>query len=123
MAHSRIRRSAILVLLLALLTGWSGQALSFVTSGACVMTMEMDTSSAPADQDDQNIAAEPDSMPPCEGIALRCINSIGCVIFVGLPQAEFGGLPAPPPSDRNAAMIHDLAGLALKPELSPPIAV
>lgn len=122
MAHSLARRSAILVLLLALLVGWSGQALSLVLSGVCVAPMDM-SSAAPADQDDQDMAADPDSMPPCEGIALRCVNSIGCVIFVGLPQAEFGGLPAPPPGDRNIAVIHDIAGLALKPELFPPIAV
>lgn len=121
MAPRLARRSAILVLLLALLVGWSGQALSFVTSGACVMTMDMDTSSAPT-SDDQKIAAEDDPMPPCEGVALRCIGSIGCVIFVGLPQAEVAALPTPPPGDRSVAAIHDLAGLALKPELSPPIA-
>jgi hypothetical protein len=118
LSRSRIRRSAILVLLLALLTGWSGQAFSLVTSGACVMSTDM--SSEPT-SDDQSAGLQDDSMPPCEGIALRCINSVGCVIFVGLPHTDLGALPAPPPSDRHAARFRELPGLAPEPELSPPI--
>lgn len=114
------RRSAILALLLALLAGWSGQALSLVMSGVCVAPRTCPSAPAP-DQDSQIGATDDDSMPPCEGVALRCVNSVGCVIFVGLPQAELGALPVPPPGDRHAAVIHELPGLALQPELSPPI--
>lgn len=121
MAHSPARRTAILVLLLALLTGWSGQALSLVLNGVCVVPMDM-SPTAPVDQDDPDAAAAPDPMPPCEGIAPRCANSIGCVTLVGLPQAEFSGVPAPPSGDQHSAAIHDMSGLALEPELTPPIA-
>jgi hypothetical protein len=110
-----------LVLLLAVMIGWSAQAFSLAMTGSCVAAMgDMDMSTtAPANSSSDN-EDESGSMP-CKGIAVRCMNSLGCIVSVALPQATFIVETPERFSDSTAARIGDLVGLSLKPELSPPI--
>jgi hypothetical protein len=120
MRKTLLHRAAMLVLLLAVTIGWSAQAFSFAMTGSCVanmagMDMGQTGSMDPVDNGDDADAT------PCKGVAVRCINSFGCVVFVGLPQASFVVEEADRFGDLDAARINDLVGLSLEPELSPPI--
>jgi hypothetical protein len=120
MRKALLHRAAMLALLLAVTIGWSAQAFSFAMTGSCVANMAgMDMGHTgpmdPVDNDDDS------NTTPCKGIAVRCINSFGCVVFVGLPQASFVVEAVDRFGDPDAARINDLVGLSPEPELSPPI--
>lgn len=121
MRMTPLRRAAMLVLLLAVMIGWSAQAFSLAMTGSCVAAMgDMDMSTtapmnSPSDNED-----EPGSMP-CKGVAVRCMNSLGCIVSVAVPQPLFVVEQPERFDDLNAVLIVGLIGLSLKPEILPPI--
>jgi hypothetical protein len=106
------RRAVILILVLTLFVGWSGQAFSFVTTGACVAPMTMEQ---PMDSDNA------DESPPCKGPAVACMGSLGCILVLGLARGEVGGIHASRADPDYIVSLHDLSGRTPEPELSPPI--
>lgn len=119
MRKTLLHRAAMLVLLLGVTIGWSAQAFSFAMTGSCVAIMaDMDMGpKGPMDP----VEGSGDSNTPCKGVAVRCINSFGCVVFVGLPQAALVVEQIDRYDDPELALADDLVGLSLEPELSPPI--
>lgn len=120
MQKTLLHRIAMLMLLAAVTVGWSAQAFSFAMTGSCVAAMAtMDIGpTAPTDSPDNG---DDTNSTPCKGIAVRCMNSLGCVVFVGLPQATFMVEQVDRYGDPDVALTDDLVGLSLEPELSPPI--
>ena len=120
MRKTLLHRAAMLVLLLAVTIGWSAQAFSFAMTGACVANMaDMDMSpTGPMDPVD---GSDDSNSTPCKGIVVRCINSFGCVVFVGLPQATVAVERIDRFGDPELALTDDLVGLSVEPELAPPI--
>jgi hypothetical protein len=121
MRKTPFRRAATLVLMLAVMIGWSAQAFSLAMTGSCVAAMgDMDMgATAPASSSSDH--EDKSGSMPCKGVALRCMNSLGCILSVALPQATFVVETPERFSDSAAARVDDLVGLSLKPELSPPI--
>lgn len=117
MRKTLLHRVAMLMLLAAVMVGWSAQAFSFATTGSCVAGMDMGAS-APMDSSDNGDDA---ASMPCKGITVRCMNSMGCVVFVGLPQATCAVEQIDRYGDPELALADDLVGLSPEPELSPPI--
>lgn len=112
-------RMAVVLLLAGLVAGWSVQALSLVTTGACMAAMGGDGTKldVPASDSDDQHAED----MACEGVAVRCMNSFGCIVFVGLPQQSLT-VDAPDPfGDGHALMSGRLIGLSHPPDLFPPI--
>jgi hypothetical protein len=119
MRTTPLRRAAMLVLLLAVMIGWSAQAFSLAMTGSCAMgDMDMSTT-APENSSSDN---EDDSgSMPCKGITVRCMNNLGCIASVAVPQPLFVVEQPERFDDLNAVLVSGLIGLSLKPELSPPI--
>jgi hypothetical protein len=121
MRKTPLHRTAMLVLLLAVTIGWSAQAFSFAMTGSCVGAMaDMDMSS-PAPMGSSSDNGDDTGSMPCKGVAVRCMNSAGCIVSVALPQATFVVETPERFGDLEIGFIGDLVGLSLEPELSPPI--
>jgi len=106
------RRAVIVALVLTLFVGWSAQAFSFVMTGACIaaMTMEQPTNGGDADEN-----------PPCKGLAVRCMGSLGCMLVLGFAHGNIDGIHAGRAGRDYTVSLHDLSGRTPEPELSPPI--
>lgn len=120
MRKTLLHRIAMLMLLAAVMVGWSVQAFSFATTGSCVAGMAGMDIGATAPMDPSDNGDDAASMP-CKGITVRCMNSMGCVVFAGLPQAIFAIEQIDRYGDPELALIDDLVGRSPEPELSPPI--
>lgn len=119
--RSLLGRLAVMVLLVGLLAGWSAQAFSLVMTGACVASMDSMDMGPTDPMDNDNSGDDGDTADiPCKGVAPRCTNSLGCIVLVGLPQADFDAGNPGFANERHRGVIHDLVGLSLQPELSPP---
>jgi hypothetical protein len=120
MRKTLLHRIIVPALLIGVLVGWSAQAMSFAFTGSCMgamASMDMSPTTPPDPADDADDAGA----MPCKGIAVQCMNSLGCIVFVGLPQAIFAVDRVDRFDDPNGARIRDLVGLAHEPELFPPI--
>jgi hypothetical protein len=120
MRKTLLHRVAMLVLLATVTVGWSVQAFSFAMTGSCMAAMaSMDMGpTAPMDASDNG---DDGNATPCKGIAVRCMNSLGCILFVGLPRATFAVEQIDHDGDPDPALTDELVGLSPEPELSPPI--
>ena len=106
------RRFGLFVVALTLLLAWSAQGALMAMDGHCVATMSAMASSNGSDAGEA---------PPCDGIAPRCVNSFGCVVFVGLPVNVTAAPTAPLDSDRYGTRHQVAITLTIVPEQSPPI--
>jgi hypothetical protein len=121
MRMTPLRRAAMLVLLLAVMIGWSAQAFSLAMTGSCVAAMgDMDMSTTVPSNSSSDNEDESGSIP-CKGVAVRCMNSLGCIVSVAVPQPLFAVAKPELADDLSAAFIVGFIGLSPKPELSPPI--
>lgn len=107
-----IKRVATTVLTVLLLLGWSAQAFSFVTTGACVTPMVMEQPSTSSNADDN---------PPCMGPAVPCMGSLGCMLVLGFAHGNIDGILTNHAGPDYIVSLHDLSGRTPEPELSPPI--
>jgi hypothetical protein len=103
-------------MLLAVVTGWSAPAFAPSMTGACPAAMG---STMPMTPDEPTASDDPMS---CPDMTLKCMNSLGCAVFVGMLSpgmavAAFGLV-----GERDRPFDDDLAGLSLEPDLTPPIA-
>jgi hypothetical protein len=112
MLRPLIKPIATTVLTVLLLLGWSGQAFSFVTTGACVapMAMEPPTNDGDADGDSS-----------CKGLDVRCMGSLGCMLVLGFAHGGTHGLYDGRVGPDYMMSLRDLLGRTPEPELSPPI--
>lgn len=112
MRVSSARRLRLIVVALTLLLAWSTQGALMAMDGHCVMTMDAMASANGSDADEAL---------RCEGVAPRCANSFGCILFVGMPANVITASAAPLYSERYGIRHQDAISLSIVPEQSPPI--
>jgi hypothetical protein len=120
--HLWTKHIVVVLVALALFVGWAGQAISFAISGSCIASMATEKQAGGEGDSGENSLTSPDADKShhCLSVMLRCLNSLGCIQMVGLPQSELGVAAVHRVEGRVAWAHRDMPGITIKPELSPP---
>lgn len=108
-----LRQIATYVLALAIVLGTTLQAMASASAAIPQPSMTMS---------DVDMAKSDYPNPPCKGMTPICIDSLGCVINIGVPAASpLASIPFEWGVVSYFFSLAALAGVSIEPELSPPI--
>jgi hypothetical protein len=121
--HTWVRRHrwGVVLVLMAIIFGWSAQVAVFALPISCAaMAADEGINLGLRHVTDDPAGTQPESPMSCEGMALRCVASLGCTLLIALPQGTVTMIASRGADQHRAGLSAALVGISLEPEPTPP---